>query len=379
MWNQDISFSRISFQHHICVANSVSHVIKENFWFIVFSFTFVSASALLGYRYNQPDLVKYSLYSETFTNVILIAALFFLALYLGFITFIANTTTLASRIAGDIKNHIFNTYNLVSVLLAVTAFPLIVSSLTIIKTLLPFIVPYYLDPYLVELDKVLHFGVAPWRIIQPLVGYPYVTFSINVVYNFWFFLQLFVVIWQIFSLNRPRLRMQFLISFVLVWMVLGSFLAIFLASAGPCFYSNITNLPDPYSDLFKYLYSANDLLAENGLSLWALDTQNYLWEHFEETTLGLGSGISAMPSLHVSVAVLLAMVGWRVNYGLGIFLSVYAFVILIGSVHLGWHYAVDGYASMIGTFVIWKFSGYLVRNLPESRTRITPATHGHQA
>jgi len=339
---------------------------------MLFTGTLIFISALLGYLYNQPDLVKYSLYSKSFHNIGVVVVLFALAGYLGFITFFANTETLVSRIANDVNKYIFNTYNLVSVLLVIVAFPLIVSSMTILKTLLPFIVPYYLDTFFMELDKVLHFDIAPWKLLQPLIGYTYITFSINVVYNFWFFMQLFVVIWQVSSLNRPRLRMQFLISYVLAWMVLGSLLAILFASAGPCYYSGITNLPDPYIPLFQYLHSVNDLLAENGLSLWALDTQNYLWEHFEESTIGLGSGISAMPSLHVSVAVLLALVGWRTNRILGLFLSLHAFLILIGSVHLGWHYAVDGYASIIGTFAIWKFSGYLVRNIPEKRLIIAP-------
>ena len=352
---------------NLSIGNILTLVIRENFWFILFTSTLVFVSAFLGYLYNQPDLVRYSIYSKSFHTIGMVAILFSIAFYLIFITFFSNTKTLVSRIARDINSHILNTYNLVSVLLVVIAFPLIVSSLTILKTLLPFIVPYYLDTFFMELDKALHFDMAPWKIIQPLVGHPYVTFSINVVYNFWFFMQLFVVIWQMFSLNRPRLRMQFLISYVLVWAVLGSLLAILLASAGPCFYSSITNLPDPYIPLFQYLHSVNDLLADNELSLWALDAQSYLWKHFVESTIGLGSGISAMPSLHVSVAVLLALVGWQANRGLGIFLSLYAFMILIGSVHLGWHYAIDGYASIIGTFVIWKFSGYLVRNIPEKR------------
>ena len=131
------------------------------------------ASALLGYLYNQPDLVVYSVYSEAFTDLIIVVALFFLTLYLTFITFFANTSKLASRIASDIKNHIFNAYNLLSVLLVVITFPLIVSSLTILKTLLPSIAPNYLDTNLVELDKGLHSVVAPWRLILQVVGSRY--------------------------------------------------------------------------------------------------------------------------------------------------------------------------------------------------------------
>ena len=75
---------------------------------------------------------------------------------------------------------------------------------------------------------------------------------------------------------------------------------------------------------------------------------------------------------NLSIAVLLALVGWRANRSLGIFLWLHALAIFIGSVHLGWHYAVDGYASIIGTIAIWKFSGYLVRNIPERRISVIP-------
>jgi hypothetical protein len=34
-------------------------------------------------------------------------------------------------------------------------------------------------------------------------------------------------------------------------------------------------------------------------------------------------------------------------------LSLYAGVVLVGSVHLGWHYAVDGYLSIVGALAIW--------------------------
>ncbi len=67
-----------------------------------------------------------------------------------------------------------------------------------------------------------------------------------------------------------------------------------------------------------------------------------------------------MPSLHVAMVFLFALVGWRSGLVPGIVLTAYAVVIFIGSVHLGWHYAIDGYVGIAGTWLIWKFAGFVL-------------------
>jgi uncharacterized membrane protein len=59
--------------------------------------------------------------------------------------------------------------------------------------------------------------------------------------------------------------------------------------------------------------------------------------------------------------VLFALVGWRTSRLLGWLFTAYACVILIGSVHLGWHYAVDGYFSIAGALLIWAGVRLLLR------------------
>ena len=56
---------------------------------------------------------------------------------------------------------------------------------------------------------------------------------------------------------------------------------------------------------------------------------------------------------------LFALIGWRRSRWLGWVFTAFASVVLVGSVHLGWHYAVDGYLSIVATLAIWWLVGAL--------------------
>lgn len=66
-----------------------------------------------------------------------------------------------------------------------------------------------------------------------------------------------------------------------------------------------------------------------------------------------------MPSVHVAVAGLYAILGWRTRPWAGVALTIYAVLILLGSIHLGWHYAIDGYVSLTMLGPIWWLGGRL--------------------
>jgi hypothetical protein len=53
------------------------------------------------------------------------------------------------------------------------------------------------------------------------------------------------------------------------------------------------------------------------------------------------------------MATLFALVCWRTKRWLGIIMTIYAVVIMIGSVHLAWHYVVDGYVGALGMLLVW--------------------------
>ncbi len=245
--------------------------------------------------------------------------------------------------------------------------PFFLSLFMTAKNMIPLIQPFVWDPAFAELDRVLHFGRQPWEWLHPLLGFSAATFAINFFYKMWFFAKFTVVLWQAFSLEDYRLRSHFFIAFLLTWIINGTLLATFLSSAGPCYFGLLhPDLMDPFAGLMSFLHE----LDENGTPVWALFAQNYLWEAFNKQEVGFLSGISAMPSMHVSIAFIFMLLGWRRSRGWGVFFTVFLLLTMIGSVHLGWHYAADGYVAIIVATGIWLFSGWFVRRfipqLPET-------------
>ena len=202
-----------------------------------------------------------------------------------------------------------------------------------------------------NLDRWLHFGYHPWEILQPIFGYAPVTFLININYNVWFMVMWTIFIWQAFATEPSILRTRFFISFLLIWSVGGSIFAVTFSSAGPAYFESLNLSPNPYKELMTYLYQVNETLP-----IWALSTQEMLWQSYINQD-GLVAGISAMPSMHNATAVLFALLGWQVSRAHGIGLTLFAIMIFIGSVHLGWHYAVDAYLGAAITIIIWWFAG----------------------
>jgi hypothetical protein len=93
-----------------------------------------------------------------------------------------------------------------------------------------------------------------------------------------------------------------------------------------------------------------------------------LWQNYQEGRRGLTSGIAAMPSLHVAIPTLFAVAMWKRSRWGSLAFWGYTFLILLGSVHLGWHYAIDGYVSIITVVALWwasgHFCGWWFRNRP---------------
>ena len=137
---------------------------------------------------------------------------------------------------------------------------------------------------------------------------------------------------------------RFLTAVALAWVGLGAIAATVFASAGPCYYGQVTGDPTPYANL---------LVALGRQPLLATRIQQALWRAYEGGLVGIGSGISAFPSMHVAVPALYALAAgqWRPMWWGLVALTWF------GSVALGWHYAVDGLAGILGAWGCWWLAG----------------------
>ena len=223
-----------------------------------------------------------------------------------------------------------------------------------LKPAIPSINPFSWDQSFMQLDRWLHLGVDPWVFLQPLLGYDYVTFAINMAYNFWFVALFSAWFWFGFQRQAGELRTRFFLSYMLAWWLGGGLLAVIFSSAGPVYYDELGLSPDPYTGLFAYLNA-----ADSRIPLWFLDTQQMLWDGYTGKIPAMG--IAAFPSMHNASAVLFALAFRQVSKGLGWLFMGYAAVILLGSVHLGWHYAIDGYAGIAIAALSWWLAGHLAR------------------
>ena len=227
-----------------------------------------------------------------------------------------------------------------------------------IQVLMPFLHKIDWDPTFAAWDQALHFGKHPWQWIQPLLGYPMVTRLLSIVYALWFFILYFINFWQSFDRKDPVLRMQYLLCTTLLWAVLGDFLGTILASGGPVYFGRLTGLPDPYAPQFEYLNAAHRVAVN-----FSREIQEKMWRFYLVNGQDgqVAGNVSAMPSLHVASSCGFYLLARARNRWLGWAFFVFLTLMMLGSVHLGWHYAIDGYVGIAGAVAIWWACGRLVR------------------
>jgi hypothetical protein len=234
---------------------------------------------------------------------------------------------------------------LVDLLHVFVALKLVLTIHAVIKQSIPLINPQLFDQELLALELLLHGNFNPMTLAVHWFGQGSAAQFIDWSYVAWFKIKLPVLL--IFMLLPDRVLMQrFFFGFFALWL-LGGLSAVLLPSIGPIYV-----MPEWFAAVQKPL--ASMLQAE----LWS--AYNAFLHNPLAYDFRVYEGVAAFPSLHVGVVALFTCYFWRVHFVLGLVFSIFTGIILLGSVVLGWHYAVDGYFSIGLSYLLFRFSERLI-------------------
>ncbi|WP_274626854.1 phosphatase PAP2 family protein [Arvimicrobium flavum] len=199
--------------------------------------------------------------------------------------------------------------------------------------------PY--DRLLADLDAALYLGNDPWRLLYSVAKTDWFLSIVQLNYsNLWFIICFGALFYVATSPKAAAIRTRYILSFMLVWIVVGNLVAGTLLSAGPVYYGFVTGDSARFGEQVAFLGSASGSAAS------AAFYQDYLWDLHQKGITGFGSGISAFPSVHVGLITLNALFVWDRSRVLGALAFVYVAFVLMSSVYLAWHYSIDGYAAI---------------------------------
>nr|WP_298926892.1 phosphatase PAP2 family protein [uncultured Erythrobacter sp.] len=222
------------------------------------------------------------------------------------------------------------------------------------KSAIPLFNDYTWDQTFIEWDQAIFFGYDAWQVMQPVLGFPIVTAFLAFLYHIWFLLLYPGVMFFAFYKLDSKLRRQFFMTYMLSWSLIGGAMATWLASVGPVFLDPMLG-NGHFNAQMDYLNAANEQIP-----IMTLRVQGLLLEWHGASSSGLGSGITAMPSMHCAIAFIYWLAVRHIHKGWGMFFGAFFIITWISSVHLAYHYAVDGLVSMIAVIGIWWAAGRVI-------------------
>lgn len=219
-----------------------------------------------------------------------------------------------------------------------------------LKASIPAIVPYSWDLTFAAWDRALLFGHDAWEVTHALLPSPYAAQVVDELYMLWIYVLFAGVFVAALQPLGDRRRMAYFLATGLCWAVAGSLMAIVFSSAGPVYVERLFGDP-VYAGL-------TDRLAriDRTHPVAALVTMDKLWQGYSGAAGVTAMGISAFPSMHLCMAALNTVYAFRFGRAWGWAMVVFTAAMLVGSVHLGWHYLVDGLAGIPLALVFWAIS-----------------------
>lgn len=217
-----------------------------------------------------------------------------------------------------------------------------------LKFAIPGQIPFWLDVPLADGERAL-FGNDPWLLLDRLVGWAAV--PVDRVYGLWLPVQSLVLFTVILQPPSPA-KSRALIAYSSAWFVLGVATATLLSSAGPIFFDRLVGASD-----FAPLH---EMLRNRGAWM-VLAESDAMWASLASGRPGFVAGISAVPSLHVAISLWIYLTARTMAPRTAPFALAYVVFMWVGSVQLGWHYASDGLAGILGMLAVWWLANWLAR------------------
>ncbi len=216
------------------------------------------------------------------------------------------------------------------------------------------------DIQLAALDRFIFMGIDPWRLTHAWFGTFYGTIFFDRIYSIWLFLMFGFPPFIVVSFQNTSMRARLIGCWLMGWLLIGGAAAWGLASAGPSYFEALVEPDKDFAELVVRLASINQEAKAVGWTINALDFQPLLLASYKIGIFAPAGGISAMPSVHVAMAALFAIAGFQKARWIGLLFSAYTFLIWVGSIHLGWHYATDGVVGAMMMYALWWLSQLLV-------------------
>ena len=246
------------------------------------------------------------------------------------------------------------------------AFAVFLSNIMSIKTTIPEFVPFYFDPIAMKIDRALFFGHDAWEIVAPIYKIQGIVILTDLLY---------AVVWPIilagcwyYSFTSKAMdihrRYQFSLAIILAFIIGGNILAIVFSSVGPIYFETYYG-----SDHFAQIGQELGNIGKE-VPLHATKLQARLLEFANDPDNPI-NGISAVPSMHIATTVLMLTLFWRTPLARMV-TFVFTVFIGIGSIMMGWHYAIDGLFAIPIAIGCWYLAGWILHKYAGAPNKAVP-------